>query len=259
MLYMGGRKGKTTMQTKHADPFKSNTPGSPASFPPVFPFNEIVVGFVTINSASLSILSTSSAIVDECEGCVFTLSAITAINESILSAMETIASGTAVVASGAQIIVSDMQTIVSIVETVISGDPQNSANDRVADGSAEIIISELETTVSRAEAVVSVLQITVSEAMTVIAERVFVTDGSYTVVPGPQSVIYMYNAALSVVGTIISETEISLSKAEAIISAVFRSFCRPQIVICTAEKTVVYRRSSGSLGGTNKRDSTWAS
>ena len=95
--------------------------------------------------------------------------------------------------------------------------------------------------------------------MTVIAERVFVTDGSYTVVPGPQSVIYMYNAALSVVGTIISETEISLSKAEAIISAVFRSFCRPQIVICTAEKTVVYRRSSGSLGGTNKRDSTWAS
>jgi len=80
-------KGKTTIQTKLADSFTSNTPGSPASFPPVFPFDEIVVGFVTINSASLSILSTSSAIVDECEGCVFTLSAITAINESILSAM----------------------------------------------------------------------------------------------------------------------------------------------------------------------------
>src|SRR5437762_4135494 len=177
-------KGKTTIQTKLADSFTSNTPGSPASFPPVFPFDEIVVGFVTINSASLSILSTSSAIVDECEGCVFTLSAITAINESILSAMETIASGTAVVASGAQIIVSAMQTIVSIVETVISGDPQNSANDRVAYGSAEIIISEWETTVARAEAVVSFLQITLSEAMTVIAERVFVSAGSYPVVFG---------------------------------------------------------------------------
>src|SRR5438094_4756858 len=118
-------QGKTTIQTKPADSFTSNTTGSPASFPPVFPFDEIIVGFVTINPASLSILSTSSAIVDVCEGCVFTLSAITAINESILSAMETIASGTAVVASGtaliascAQIIVCDMQTIVSIAETL---------------------------------------------------------------------------------------------------------------------------------------------
>src|SRR5436309_12497527 len=136
-------KGKTTTQTKPADSFTSNTTGSPASFPPVFPFDEIIVGFVTINSASLSILSTSSAIVDECEGCVFTLSAITAINESILSAMETITSATAVIAcataviaSGAPIIVSAMQTIVSIAETVVSGGPQHSANDRVADGSA---------------------------------------------------------------------------------------------------------------------------
>src|SRR5207249_11818011 len=52
-------------------PVIGHPPGSPASLAPVFPFDEIVVGFVTINSASLSILSTSSAIVDECEGCVF--------------------------------------------------------------------------------------------------------------------------------------------------------------------------------------------
>src|SRR5437773_8862801 len=137
-------KGKTTTQTKPADSFTSNTTGSPASFPPVFPFDEIIVGFVTINPASLSILSTSSAIVDVCEGCVFTLSAITAINESILSAMETMASGTAVIASRAQIIVSDMQTIACIVETVIYGDHQNSANHRVADGFDETIIAELQ-------------------------------------------------------------------------------------------------------------------
>src|SRR5437667_12749118 len=117
-----------------------------------------------------------------------------------------------------------MQTIVSIVETVISGDPQNSANDRVADGSAEIIISELETTVSRAEAVVSVLQITVSEAMTGIAERVFVTDGPYTVVPGPQSGIYIYKAALSVVETIVSSTEIDVCEADTCVSALRTSY-----------------------------------
>src|SRR5439155_21249977 len=60
----GGMKGKTTIQTKPADSFTSNTPGLPASFPPVFPFDEIIV---TINSSPFAIISTSSAIVDDCE------------------------------------------------------------------------------------------------------------------------------------------------------------------------------------------------
>src|SRR5947207_1780954 len=113
-------KGKTTTQTKPADSFTSNTTGSPASFPPVFPFDEIVVGFLTINSASLSILSTSSAIVDECEGCVFTLSAITAINESILSVVETIASSAEIDVSEADTIVSASPTSFFAAELIIS-------------------------------------------------------------------------------------------------------------------------------------------
>ena len=78
---------------------------------------------------------------------------------------------------------------------------------------------------------------TVSEAMTIIAERVFVTDGSYTVVPGPQSVIYIYKAALSVVETIVSTTEIDVSAADTIVSALPTSFFAAELIISAAEKT----------------------
>jgi len=78
---------------------------------------------------------------------------------------------------------------------------------------------------------------TVSEAMTIIAERVFVTDGSYTVVPGPQSVIYIYKAALSVVETIVSTTEIDVSAADTVVSALPTSFFAAELIISAAEKT----------------------
>src|SRR5437867_1746796 len=57
-------KGKRPRQTKHADCFTSDTPLSSVSVPPVFPFDMTIV---TINSVSLTIISTSSLIVDDCE------------------------------------------------------------------------------------------------------------------------------------------------------------------------------------------------
>ena len=226
-------KGKTTIQTKPADSFTSNTPGLPASFPPVFPF-EIIV---TINSSPFAIISTSTAIVDDCERSISIPWAIKGVNESIISAIETIIPGTPAITSRTQIVVCEMQTIVSITETLISGDPQDPANDRVPDGSPEMIISELETTVCRADAIISALQISISEAKAVIFERVLAIDGTYTVISGPHSIIYIRARTISVVATVIPATEIDLSDADTIISAFFTSFFAAQLVISAAEKT----------------------
>ena len=209
-------KGKT----KPADSFTSNTPGLPASFPPVFPFDEIIV---TINSSPFAIISTSSAIVDDCERSISIPWAIKGVNESIISAIETIIPGTPAITSRAQIVVSEMQTIVSITETLISGDPQDPANDRVPDGSPEMIISAL--------------QISISEAKAVIFERVLAIDGTYTVISGPHSIICTYEATMSVVETIISATEIDFSMADTIVSAFPTSFFAAAIVVSAAEKT----------------------
>ena len=227
-------KGKTTIQTKLAESFTSNTPGLPASFPPVFSFDEIIV---TINSGPFAIISTSSAIVDDCERSISIPWAIKGVNESIISAIETIIPGTPAITSRAQIVVCEMQTIVSITETLISGDPQDPANDRVPDGSPEMIISELETTVCRADAIISALQISISEAKAVIYERVLAIDGTYTVISGPHSIICTYEATMSVVETIISATEIDFSMADTIVSAFPTSFFAAQLIISAAEKT----------------------
>src|SRR5438876_11994149 len=79
----GGMKEKTAIQTKHADCFRSNTPGSPASFLPVFPFNGTIVGIAAINSVCAAVDSTSSLIVDDCETSISILEAIHAVNDSI--------------------------------------------------------------------------------------------------------------------------------------------------------------------------------
>src|SRR5213594_1009728 len=99
-------KEKTAIQTKHADCFRSDTPGSPASFLPVFPFNGTIVGIAAINSVCAEVNSTSTLIVDECERTISILKAINALNDSIFSTTETIIGGTLPIISGAHIVIS---------------------------------------------------------------------------------------------------------------------------------------------------------
>src|SRR5438552_15426275 len=134
-------KAKTTNQTKHADCFTSHTP-SAASIPPVFPFDRTVV---PINCVSLTIISMSSAIVDDCETSISISPAINSVNDSVFSASgtinraasaiivmlqrttsppHTIIDATPAIIFGLQIIVSEVQIIVSAIETVISSDHQ---------------------------------------------------------------------------------------------------------------------------------------
>ena len=54
---------------------------------------------------------------------------------------------------------------------------------------------------------------------------------------GPQSVIYIYKAALSVVETIVSSTEIDVSEADMVVSALPTSFFAAELIISAAEKT----------------------
>src|SRR2546422_11630204 len=80
-------KGKRPRQTKHADCFTSDTPLSSVSVPLVFPFDKTIVA---INSVSLTIISTSSIIVDDCETSISIPSTIKSINDSIFSVTEMI-------------------------------------------------------------------------------------------------------------------------------------------------------------------------
>src|SRR5881396_2406844 len=160
-------KGKTTNQTKHADCFTSDTPVSAASIPPVFPFDRTIV---PINSVSLTIISISSAIVDDCETSISISSAINSVNDSVFSAPgtiiraasaiivmlqrtisqpHTIIDATPAIIFSSQIIVSEVQIIISALETVISGDHQTPANQGVPDGSQEITISVPETIIGQ--------------------------------------------------------------------------------------------------------------
>src|SRR6266487_1122175 len=170
-------KAKTTKQTKHADCFTSDTPVSAPSIPPVFPFDRTVV---PINSVSLTIISISSAIVDDCETSISISSAINSVNDSVFSASgtsiraasaiivilqrtislpHTIIDATPAIIFGSQIIVSEVQIIISALETVMSGDHQTPANQGVPDGSQEITISVPETIMGRAETIIAILQI----------------------------------------------------------------------------------------------------
>src|SRR6266581_7548363 len=170
-------KGKTTNQTKHADCFTSDTAVSAPSIPPVFPFDRTVV---PINSVSLTIISISSAIVDDCETSISISSAINSVNDSVFSASGTIIRATSAIIVllqrtislpdaiidatpaiifGSQIIVSEMPIIIFTTETLISGDHQTPANQGVPDGSNEITISVPETIMGRAEKIIAILQI----------------------------------------------------------------------------------------------------
>src|SRR6266550_3752356 len=151
-------KAKTTNQTKHADCFTSDTPVWAASIPPVFPFDRTVV---PINCVSLTIISMSSAIVDDCETSI-------SISPAIIF--------------GLQIIVSEVQIIVSAIETVISSDHQTTSNQGVPDGSQEITISVPETIIGGAEAIIFILQIRISKRKAIISERIVVIDGLYTII-----------------------------------------------------------------------------
>src|ERR1043166_8327591 len=107
---------------------KSKTLGSPASFPPVFPFNDVII---TINSVCFGISYSSSLIVDDSERSISIPSAIKPANDSTIAGMETISHGIAATIFGAQIIICGVQIIICVTETVICGEPQNLTNDRV--------------------------------------------------------------------------------------------------------------------------------
>ena len=179
-------KAKTTNQTKHADCFTSDTPVWAASIPPVFPFDRTVV---PINCVSLTIISMSSAIVDDGETTISISSAINSVNDSVFSAAGTIirpASAIIVMLQrtislphtiidaipaiifASQIIVSEVQIIIPAIETVISGGHQTPANQGVPDGSQEITISVPETVIGRAETIISILQIRISKRKAII-------------------------------------------------------------------------------------------
>ena len=62
-------------------------------------------------------------------------------------------------------------------------------------------------------------------------------DRLYTGISGPHSIIYIQEATMSVVETIISATEIDFSSAHTIVSAFLTSFFEAEILISAAEKT----------------------
>ena|SRR5438034_1185862 len=107
-------KGKTTNPTKHADCSTSDTPGSPASFLPAFPFNVIIVGIAAINGVCVAVNSTSSVIVDECETNISIPEAIKDVNDSIFSTTETIIDGAPAIIPGAQIVLSGTEIILEV-------------------------------------------------------------------------------------------------------------------------------------------------
>src|SRR5213592_3909615 len=153
-------KGKTINQTQHADWLTSDTRVSAASIPPLFPFDRTVV---SINCVSLTIISMSSAIVDDGETSISISPAINSVNDSVFSASGTIIRATPAIIFGSQIIVSEMPIIIFTTETLISGDHQTPANQGVPDGSNEITISVPETIIGRAETIRSILQIRISK------------------------------------------------------------------------------------------------
>ena len=226
--------GKTTIQSKHADWFKSNIPASPTSFPPVVPFDDIII---TINSVRLATSYRSSVIVDDSERSISVPSAIKPVHDSMFARAETISHGISAAISGARIIVCGVRIIISVTETVICGQLQNPTNEQFVDGSTEISISMPEMTICSAETPICALQIIISDAQAIISGRTLIIDGPYTVISGPHSIIYIRATTISVVATVIPATEIDLSDADTIISAFFTSFFAAQSVISAAEKT----------------------
>jgi|SRR2546426_3611652 len=157
-------KGKTTNPTKHADCSTSDTPGSPASFLPAFPFNVIIVGIAAINGVCVAVNSTSSVIVDECETNISIPEAIKDVNDSIFSTTETIIDGAPAIIPGAQIVLSGTEIIISGRETIMCGTTQNQTSERIPDGSSEIIICDLETVICASETIICAWPILISKA-----------------------------------------------------------------------------------------------
>src|SRR5207249_2889599 len=118
-------KGSRPRQTKHVDCFTSDTPLSSVSVPPVFPFDKTNV---TINSVSLTIISTSSILVDHCETIISVEPQIAAnqlvpdgSDEIIISAREIIICGAETIMSVLHIIISQTKAIISKRILVIDG------------------------------------------------------------------------------------------------------------------------------------------
>jgi len=118
----------------------------------VFPFDRTVV---TINSTLLTIIPTSSVMVDDCETSISVWSAINSVNVLIFFATQpniratsaiivvlqrtislphTIIDPTPAIVFASQMTVSEVQITISVTETVIWGEHQDPANQRVPDG-----------------------------------------------------------------------------------------------------------------------------
>src|SRR5207247_7340793 len=129
------------------------------SLPPVLPLHRAVV---PTNCVSLTFISMSSAIVDDCETSISISPAINSVNDSVFSASgtinraasaiivmlqrtisppHTIIGATPAIIFGLQIIVSEVQIIISAMETVISSDYQTRSNQGVPDSSKALTIS----------------------------------------------------------------------------------------------------------------------
>src|SRR5438093_4405941 len=228
-------KGKRPRQTKHADCFTSDTPLSSVSVPPVFPFDKTIV---TMNSVSLTIISTSSIIVDDCETSIIrATSPIIFVPQITIPLPHTIIAATATLIVGSPRTISEPPIIISVTETVISVGPQIAANQRVPDGSHEIIISPTEIIIGGAETIISVLYIIISPTKAIISKGILVIDGPSTIIFGPDSIIYIHEAIISVLETITSATEIDFSKAEMIAPAFLTSFLVAGVIISALEKT----------------------
>src|SRR5438093_5513236 len=254
-------KGKTINQTQHADWLTSDTRVSAASIPPLFPFDRTVV---SINCVSLTIISMSSAIVDDGETSISISPAINSVNDSVFSASGTIIRATSAIIVllqrtislpdsiinatpafifGSQIIVSKMPIIIFTTETLISGDHQTPANQGVTDGSNEITISVPETIIGRAETIWSILQIRISKRKAIISERIVVIDGLNMIIAGPDSIIsrpdsiiYIQEAMMSIAETKISTTQTDFPKGDTVISAFPMSFLAAEVIISASRK-----------------------
>ena len=149
----------------------------------------------------------------------------------------TIIDRTPAIVFASQITVSDVQITISVTETVICGGHQNPANQRVPDGSEEIIISVPKTIIDGNETIISVLQIMISKTNAIMSKRILVIDGPYTIISGLDSIIYRHEAIVSVVETMISTMETDFSKTDAIISAFATRFLAAEITVSAAEIT----------------------
>jgi len=104
-------------------------------------------------------------------------------------------------------------------------------------GAVSGIIFVLRTTIPLPQTTISALRTIVPDTKAMISERIPAIDASHTTISGPDSMIGIHEAILSVVGTFISVTEIDFSKEDTLNSTLLTGFWTAEIIMSAAQKT----------------------